>query len=129
MLFPPRTAQNPRVAPGRPPSSFPWTRLDVPTAAAPRPRTLGLRLIRLLQSPGKRNKQKRFLLYQMFTEGCNVLGFPRCRIRSSKRNFLETVKLLKPPPRYQTWLGPKRCLVWIAPGFFFFKLSGCKVSH
>lgn len=36
----------------------------------------------------RRNKQKCFLLFQIFTEGCNVLGFPHSRIRSSKRNFL-----------------------------------------
>lgn len=59
----------------------------------------------VIQDRRERSKQQGFLLFQIFTEGCNVLGFPLCGVRSSKRNFLEITKPLKALPGYPTQLG------------------------
>lgn len=84
--------------------------------------TEGPGLIQVIQHRRERNKQQGFLLFQIFTEGCSVLVFPLCRVRSSKRNFLEIIQPLKALPGYPHTAGPTHCWLWEAPG-------GFKVEH
>lgn len=75
------------------------------SSVSPLNSTEGPGLTHVIQDRRERSKQQVFLLFQIFTEGCNVLGFPLCGVRSSKRNFLEITKPLKALPGYPTQLG------------------------
>lgn len=98
-------------APEEPPSSLSWTSSEPLhqqpcSGSATEPRWAGAHLHHAVPE-ARTNQPKCFLLSQIFTEGCSVLAFPQCRIRSSERNFLEVMNPLKPLPSHHTELGPK----------------------